>query len=107
MSWVDLAALTVMLWSAVKGCLLGIRQMVVQLCGLIVALLTALFLQKPFSLYLNLEWQADAFFCHAGFPFYERTAKCGRNRLFRIPLATIGRLCDAATSGRAWNASSF
>lgn len=62
MSWVDLAALTVMLWSAVKGYLLGIRQMVVQLCGLIGALLTALFLQKPFSLYLNLEWQADAFF---------------------------------------------
>lgn len=62
MSWVDLAALTVMLWSAVKGYLLGIRQMVVQLCSLIIALLAALFLQKPFSLYLSLESQVDAFF---------------------------------------------
>jgi len=62
MSWVDLAALTVMLWSAAKGYLLGIRQMVIQLCGLIAALLAALFLQKPFSLYLSLESQADAFF---------------------------------------------
>ncbi|MBS3898213.1 MAG: hypothetical protein KGZ54_07805 [Dethiobacter sp.] len=62
MSWVDLAALTVMLWHSANGYLLGGRQMVLRFCGLVAALLVALYLQKPFSLYLSLEWQAERFF---------------------------------------------
>ncbi len=62
MSWVDLAALTIMLWGVANGYLHGIRQMFVRLCGLAAALLAALILQKPFSQYLSLEWQAERFF---------------------------------------------
>ncbi len=62
MSWVDLAALIIILWSVANGYLLGIRQMGFWFCGLVIALLAALTLQKPFSMYLSLEWQAERYF---------------------------------------------
>ncbi|MCL4463609.1 MAG: CvpA family protein [Firmicutes bacterium] len=77
MSWVDLAALTIMLWGSAKGYLLGFRQMVIQFCGLAAALLAAVFLQKPFSLYLNLEWQAETFFVRVASRFVDKTLNVG------------------------------
>lgn len=62
MTWVDLGALTIVLWSGVKGYLCGVKSMVWHLCGLAAALLAASQLQKPFASYLNTHWQAGTFF---------------------------------------------
>lgn len=62
MSWVDLAALTLVLWSAVKGYMSGVYQAVIHFCGLLTALAAAAMLQKPLALYLNGEWQVEAYF---------------------------------------------
>jgi uncharacterized membrane protein required for colicin V production len=62
MSWVDLAALTLVLWSAVKGYMSGVYQAFIHFCGLLTALAAAAILQKPLAFYLNGEWQVEAYF---------------------------------------------
>lgn len=60
MSWVDLAALALILWSAVKGYLTGVYHAFLYLCGICTALLVSIFFQNSFTLYLNQEWKAEA-----------------------------------------------
>jgi uncharacterized membrane protein required for colicin V production len=60
MSWVDLGAVAIMLWGAAKGYLNGASQMFLHVLGFCVALFSAMILQRPFTAYLNQEWQAEA-----------------------------------------------
>ncbi|MDW7650893.1 MAG: CvpA family protein [Bacillota bacterium] len=62
MSWVDLAALTLTLWSAAKGYVSGAYQALIHLFGVLTALVAAAFLQKPLTVYLNGEWQVREVF---------------------------------------------
>ncbi|EEG76936.1 CvpA family protein [Dethiobacter alkaliphilus] len=62
MSWIDLAALTMTLWSAAKGYIYGGYKMFLHCLGLGAALAMAVYFQRPFSAYLNQEWQAETVF---------------------------------------------
>jgi hypothetical protein len=62
MTWVDLAAVALILWSAVKGYLRGVGHMIMQLAGLMAAAVGALALRQPFAVYLQQEWRAVAVF---------------------------------------------
>lgn len=77
MTWVDVSALTIVLWGAVKGYLSGPWRMAMHLCGLAAALLTAWFLQKPFSVYLHTEWRVDELFVGLLTRNVERSLKTG------------------------------
>ena len=62
MSWIDLAALTLTLWSGAKGYLHGAFHAFIHLLGLLASLGMAAILQKPLTAYLNGEWQAESHF---------------------------------------------
>lgn len=62
MSWIDVAALTLTLWSGAKGYLHGAYHAFFQLLGLLVSLVVAVIMQKPLTAYLNGEWQAESYF---------------------------------------------
>jgi uncharacterized membrane protein required for colicin V production len=59
---VDLAALALILWSAVKGYFTGVYHAFLYLCGLCTALWVSVIFQNSFTLYLNQEWKAEAIF---------------------------------------------
>ena len=59
MSWLDLAALSLVMWSATKGYLDGLHKSFVNLIGVLIALFLAVFLQKYMVVYLNQEWQME------------------------------------------------
>lgn len=62
MSWVDLGAVALVLWGAAKGYVCGACHMFWHVLGLCGALAGAVFLQRPFSVYLLREWQVEAVF---------------------------------------------
>jgi uncharacterized membrane protein required for colicin V production len=57
MSWVDLAALTLILWSATKGYISGAYLALLHLSATTVAIMAAVVLQTPLAAYLDKEWQ--------------------------------------------------
>ncbi|MBS4030416.1 MAG: CvpA family protein [Clostridiales bacterium] len=59
MSWVDLAALTLVLWSAAKGYINGACLAFLHLSTTTVALVAAVVLQTPLAAYLDMEWQIE------------------------------------------------
>lgn len=59
MSWVDLAALTLVLWSAAKGYIGGVYMSLLHLCTTTVALIAAVILQTPLAAYLENEWKIE------------------------------------------------
>jgi hypothetical protein len=58
-SWVDLAALVLVLWCAAKGYLAGVCQAFLHMCAVLFSVFVAGFLQKSLLVYLNQEWQAE------------------------------------------------
>ncbi len=60
MSWVDLAVLSAVLWSAVGGYLGGLRRAAFRLVGHLLALLWAVLLNSSLILYVNREWRAES-----------------------------------------------
>lgn len=71
MSWVDLLALTITLWSAVRGYLCGVYETFLHLVGTGAALLAAVFLYKPLAVFANETWEVEGLFVvyftqHAG-----------------------------------------
>ena len=59
MSWIDLAALTLILWSAAKGYISGAYVSLLHLITTTVALMAAVVLQTPLAAYLDKEWQIE------------------------------------------------
>jgi len=59
-SWIDTAALALILWSGVSGYLKGIRRAFLQLLILLCAALAAGVYHQSLMVYLRQEWQADA-----------------------------------------------
>ncbi|HZK24508.1 MAG TPA: hypothetical protein VFC74_03885 [Oscillospiraceae bacterium] len=71
MSWVDLAALSIMLWGAAQGYLNGPLTAIIRLLGSILAVLMAFFLVNPLAVYVQNEWQLEAIFVD----WFQRTGK--------------------------------
>ena len=62
MSWVDLAALTIVLWSAAKGYIHGVWNTAVHFFITVLALPLAFFFHKPLVVFLNQQWKIEAYF---------------------------------------------
>ncbi|MBS4023337.1 MAG: CvpA family protein [Dethiobacter sp.] len=60
MSWVDLAALVLILWCAVRGYLSGMWHAFLHLCAVVFSVLVSCRLQSSLLVYLDGEWQAEA-----------------------------------------------
>ena len=89
MSWIDLASLTLTLWCAVKGYLFGGYRMFLHCCGLLIALVVAVFLQRPFSAYLNYEWQVEAVFVQLFARNSEYILEAGMSPVGGYPLPSL------------------
>lgn len=59
MSWVDLAALSIMLWRVISGCLGGLRTTGFSLAAQLFSLLAAASLNSSLTVFANKEWQAE------------------------------------------------
>lgn len=62
MTWIDLGAVVIILWSAVKGYINGAKQACMHLCGFAAAVLITGLLHKPLAVYIQNEWQARTVF---------------------------------------------
>ena len=62
MTWVDMAALTLIRWGAVQGYLKGFPAALLRLLTVMTALAAAVFLADPLAVYMQNEWRLEAVF---------------------------------------------
>ncbi len=89
MTWIDLAALVIVFWGAVKGYIYGMYFMFLHLCGLAAALVCAIAMHRPLASFLVMEWRAESFFVGFFTKHVEHIAETGFSRQgLRLPALT-------------------